>query len=129
MNLPPHGRPPAAAVDVLAFVLFFAAAGWGVYELFLPHPSWTLPVPLTLRSSREPPDPRVLQARVRQTPPVAAQAEWRPAQLSSRWRWIVLHHSATEAGSAARFDENHQHKRGMENGLGYHFVIRYGLCS
>ncbi|MBI3097986.1 MAG: N-acetylmuramoyl-L-alanine amidase [Planctomycetes bacterium] len=40
------------------------------------------------------------------------------------WRHIVLHHSATEDGSAAKFDAEHK-KRGWD-GLGYHFVIGNG---
>ncbi|HHT9135977.1 MAG TPA: peptidoglycan recognition protein family protein [Candidatus Wunengus sp. YC60] len=45
------------------------------------------------------------------------------------WRYIVIHHSATESGSAAEFDRYHREKRGWENGLGYHFVIGNGNGS
>ena len=41
------------------------------------------------------------------------------------WRNIVIHHSATPSGSAEAFDKYHR-KRGMENGLAYHFVIGNG---
>ncbi len=41
------------------------------------------------------------------------------------WRYIVIHHSATDSGSAAVFDANHR-ARGMANGLAYHFVIENG---
>lgn len=40
------------------------------------------------------------------------------------WRYIIIHHSATEAGSAAAFDRFH-HARGW-GGLAYHFVIDNG---
>ena len=40
------------------------------------------------------------------------------------WRYIVIHHSASEAGSAATFDAWHR-KRGWDE-LGYHFVIDNG---
>jgi N-acetyl-anhydromuramyl-L-alanine amidase AmpD len=40
------------------------------------------------------------------------------------WRYIVIHHSATETGNASEFDAMHR-KRGWE-GLGYHFVIDNG---
>lgn len=42
-----------------------------------------------------------------------------------QWEFIVIHHSATDSGSAARFDEAHR-ARGMINGLAYHFVIDNG---
>ena len=41
------------------------------------------------------------------------------------WRHIVIHHSATDAGSAAAFDRYHRDVRGWQ-GLGYHFVIGNG---
>jgi LysM repeat protein len=46
----------------------------------------------------------------------------------SRWRYIVIHHSAIEAGNARAYDSNHR-RRGMENGLAYHFVIGNGRDS
>ncbi|KXU38222.1 hypothetical protein AXK11_00795 [Cephaloticoccus primus] len=42
-----------------------------------------------------------------------------------RWRHIVLHHSGIERGSAKTYDAEHR-RRGMENGLAYHFVIGNG---
>ncbi len=44
------------------------------------------------------------------------------------WKYICIHHSATKQGSAARFDIHHR-KRGMENGLAYHFVIGNGTLT
>lgn len=44
---------------------------------------------------------------------------------ATRWRYIVIHHSATEVGNAELFDKGHR-KRGFWNGLGYHFVIDNG---
>ncbi|MGC9452616.1 MAG: LysM peptidoglycan-binding domain-containing protein [Oceanipulchritudo sp.] len=45
-----------------------------------------------------------------------------------RWTWIVGHHSATKYGNARIYDRNHR-RRGMENGLAYHFVIGNGIDS
>lgn len=42
-----------------------------------------------------------------------------------RWRYIVIHHSATKEGTARSMDLYHRRK-GMENGLAYHFVIGNG---
>lgn len=56
--------------------------------------------------------------------PSSPQAGWEPANPSSRWKCIVIHHSASDEGGAERFDEWHK-DRGWE-GLGYHFVIGNG---
>jgi hypothetical protein len=53
------------------------------------------------------------------------EAAWEPAAASRPWRWIVVHHSATDVGSAAAFDLFHRAKRGWDE-LGYHFVIGNG---
>ncbi len=45
-----------------------------------------------------------------------------------RWTYIVGHHSATKYGNAAIYDRNHR-RRGMKNGLAYHFVIGNGINS
>jgi LysM repeat protein len=50
----------------------------------------------------------------------------RPEIKRNRWKYIVIHHSGTANGNAAIFDINHR-KRGMENGLAYHFVIGNGV--
>jgi N-acetylmuramoyl-L-alanine amidase len=44
---------------------------------------------------------------------------------TNRWQLIVIHHSASAAGSAETFDAWHR-RRGMRNGLAYHFVIGNG---
>lgn len=46
----------------------------------------------------------------------------------SRWKFIVAHHSAIAQGNAEIYDRNHR-KRGMQNGLAYHFVIGNGIDS
>jgi LysM repeat protein len=45
-----------------------------------------------------------------------------------RWTHIVIHHSGIEAGNAKSYDGAHR-RRGMENGLAYHFVIGNGRDS
>ena len=49
---------------------------------------------------------------------------WVPPVKSDRWECIVIHHSATDFGGAARFDKGHKAKGWDE--LGYHFVIGNG---
>lgn len=43
---------------------------------------------------------------------------------STRWKYIIVHHSATDIGSSAMFDKAHKNK-GWE-GVGYDFVIDNG---
>lgn len=54
---------------------------------------------------------------------------WYPAgrPISPRWNSIVIHHSATNVGSAGIFDRAHRDKGWDE--LGYHFVIGNGTSS
>ncbi len=47
---------------------------------------------------------------------------------STRWRYVVCHHSAIEAGNAEVYGKAHK-RRGMEHGLAYHFVIGNGRDS
>jgi len=51
--------------------------------------------------------------------------EWIPSGREQRWRHIVIHHSATDQGSAACFDRFHREMKGFEE-MGYHFVITNG---
>lgn len=43
-----------------------------------------------------------------------------------RWKYIIIHHSAIDKGSAYSIDRYHREDRGWRNGLGYHFVIGNG---
>lgn len=52
----------------------------------------------------------------------------RPRVVATKWKHIIAHHSATHEGDARSFDETHR-RRGMENGLAYHFVIGNGTHS
>ncbi|MBN1522279.1 MAG: N-acetylmuramoyl-L-alanine amidase [Candidatus Aureabacteria bacterium] len=47
---------------------------------------------------------------------------------SSRWRYIVIHHSGTRIGNLQIFDNYHR-RRGMKNGAAYHFVIGNGTAD
>lgn len=48
---------------------------------------------------------------------------------AAKWKYIVIHHSATPSGSASSFDHYHREKKGWDRGLGYHFVIGNGNGS
>lgn len=43
---------------------------------------------------------------------------------SKKWKYIIIHHSATDEGNALDFDRSHSSKGWL--GLGYHFVIDNG---
>ena len=47
-----------------------------------------------------------------------------PLFPSRKWQYIIIHHTATDEGSALLLDESHRN-RGW-NGLGYHFLINNG---
>lgn len=70
------------------------------------------------------PSPQLSQAQ-RNFPGVPR--EWIPYASPRPWRFIVIHHSATDSGSAAQFDRAHRDKGWDE--LGYHFVIGNGRGS
>ncbi|WPJ93980.1 LysM peptidoglycan-binding domain-containing protein [Coraliomargarita algicola] len=60
-----------------------------------------------------------------------AQVKAETAKIHVRtqnWKRIVAHHSAIKYGNAAIYDRAHR-KRGMKNGLAYHFVIGNGIDS
>lgn len=77
------------------------------------------------------------------TPPLETRALWSPdfpvdrlpqsdrvdgkldVPLQRDWRYIVIHHSATERGNEATFDRVHRQERGWK-GVGYDFVIGNG---
>ncbi len=46
-----------------------------------------------------------------------------------RWKYVVVHNSATERGNAKVFDYYHRQVRGLTDGLAYHFVIGNGSYS
>lgn len=76
-----------------------------------------------------PPSPpeRARPALYSDQPSAAEVRAWSVAKRSDRWRYIVIHHSATPSGNASQFDAAHK-KRGWD-GLGYDFVIGNGTGS
>ena len=48
-----------------------------------------------------------------------------PLFRSTKWRYIVIHHSVTDDGDATSLDKIHR-RRGFDRGLGYDFVIDNG---
>jgi len=48
-----------------------------------------------------------------------------PLYRSNKWKFIIIHHSATDEGNSLCFNLAH-YSRGFRKGLGYHFVINNG---
>ncbi len=85
-------------------------------------PNAGLPPPLGARPPRTPRRAPTV-AKPTNAPTTRELRAWR-VPLKRRWRYIVVHHSATAAGSAASFDTAHKKRRW--DGLGYDFVIGNG---
>ncbi len=47
---------------------------------------------------------------------------------SKKWKYIIIHHSATDIGSALSIHHGHE-RRGFIEGLGYHFLIDNGTLG
>ncbi len=76
------------------------------------------------RNRLEDPDRLTIGQKV-SIPNAAPIAPVVPLYPSKKWKYIVIHHSATDEGNALCFNEGHK-KRGFYRGLGYHFVIDNG---
>ncbi len=48
---------------------------------------------------------------------------------SNKWKYIIIHHSASDEGNALSFHKSHIYYRGFSKGLGYHFVIDNGTSG
>lgn len=83
-----------------------------------------LPSPVHTGGRLTPLQTLVPQPAFRSAPPVAVHNPWKPDALPRDWRYIVLHHTASSAGSIESVHEAHI-GRGWD-GIGYHFLIGNG---
>jgi hypothetical protein len=82
---------------------------------------------LEIRAGRgSPPVAERAPSRAASAPPIL-RAAWRPSAPSRPWKYIVIHHMASERGCADAIHRIHQ-SQGFD-GLGYHFVIGNGSQS
>lgn len=62
--------------------------------------------------------------------PFADHPGWRPPVPLHNWKYIVLHHTASNSGSVDTIHESHLQRKDSEGnswrGIGYHFVIGNG---
>jgi N-acetyl-anhydromuramyl-L-alanine amidase AmpD len=70
---------------------------------------------------------RPRQAVARSQGSVSEGGLWTPPGAERGWQYVILHHSATDHGSASTFDRMHR-AHGWDE-LGYHFVIGNGTES
>ena len=91
-------------------------------EVFVYKP---LPAAKPAPVRNEPPPTLEIPRKPVEPPLPAHDAAWEPQATERPWRWIVIHHSATDSGSAAAFDAFHRNGRHWDE-LGYHFVIGNG---
>ena len=79
--------------------------------------------------TRAEPPARTSSSPARRLPPGVLE-KWAPQAEPRAWKYIVLHHSATESGSVASIDAAHKQRidaAGLPwRGVGYHFVIGNG---
>ncbi len=127
------GRLPVCLV--FSAMSLLAAAGCqpeqATMMLEAPPPPTFNPPAIAQAPTPPPPPPKPAPAPKPAPSPhagLAAQADappsWVPWAKPRPWKWIVIHHSATAAGGAARFDKMHRAKGWDE--LGYDFVIGNG---
>lgn len=60
---------------------------------------------------------------------VSRGAESARFKKNCRWKYIVIHHSATRKGNADIMNRYHKNRRHMRNGLAYHFVVNNGTAG
>lgn len=73
--------------------------------------------------------PRRIRGRWAYLTPEVRQAIDSVQIKRNRWKYIVIHNSATRQGNARIFENYHRNVRRMRNGLAYHFVIGNGTSS
>lgn len=92
-----------------------------------PSASITRPTP------QQPPPPVLTlpqPAVVPLTPPITEDNPWIPEATARNWKYIVLHHTATNSGDVESIHESHLKNKDKNGnpwlGIGYHFVIGNG---
>lgn len=94
----------------------------------IPHPM-AQPLPDTNRTPATLPPSTPLTVPPRETVPPVVQT-WKPETAPRDWKYIVLHHTATDSGDVESIHEAHLKNKDKSGkawlGIGYHFVIGNG---
>lgn len=123
-------RVGAICASVFSGMVAFATIGcWAARPGAVATPEFT-----SVRTRLEAADALRADARLAQLPADAesnnASGQWLPSASPRPWRYIVLHHSGTSAGSVESIDAEHRRRTDDEGrpwlGIGYHFVVGNG---
>lgn len=115
---------------ILALLLMSGIGCSGCYQPAVVPPTASIPHPMV-----QPPEPAtppvapLLTVPPRETVPQMTRA-WKPDAAPRDWKYIVLHHTATESGDVESIHEAHLKNKDKSGkpwlGIGYHFVIGNG---
>ena len=96
----------------------------------------TVPPPVSINRPQLPPviEPPTFPAphepEVSPVTPIAKDNPWKPETAARDWKYIVLHHTASEQGDVESIHESHLQNKDKNGkpwlGIGYHFVIGNG---
>lgn len=110
------------------------ATSTGIFASGCPHPGTVPPRSFPQHPAVAP--PRGLQPRPLQPAPPGRPRQnqtrnpWQPDAEPRDWRYIVLHHTATNRGSVESIHATHRKRKDSNGkkwlGIGYHFVIGNG---
>lgn len=113
-----------------AWMLWFIAISWlsvgGCQRpvVYSPEPSWNRTQRFTI------PEPAEISPPLLVIPDVPFGNPWKPSVAARDWKHIVIHHTASEAGSVATIHAEHLNRKDKNGnywkGIGYHFLIGNG---
>ena len=116
-TLPPHSMVPAARHDIVHIV----APGETLWRL---GKMYDVPIKDIMSVNKLKERERLEKGQRLLVPHAAPIVPVISLYPSRRWKYIIIHHSATDEGSSLSFDSYHL-KKGWE-GVGYHFIINNG---
>ncbi len=94
----------------------------------IPHPM-VQPLPEPMKTPSSPPSSIPLTVPPRETAPPVVHT-WKPEVAARDWKYVVLHHTATDSGNVESIHEAHLKNKDKSGkpwlGIGYHFVIGNG---
>jgi hypothetical protein len=114
--------------SLTTFLMAELVIGGCINSPVLPPPTASIPAPPGADFARTPvrvPAPAIVAGA-----PRPGTNPWRPAVAARDWKYIVIHHTATTAGSVESINAAHLRNKDKNGnpwlGIGYHFVIGNG---
>ena len=123
-------------VGLLASLLVFGIGCSGCYQPTVVPPTTSIappirqvPAPAIVTQPIEPISPPIAQP-IEPVEPIGPSNPWKPDAEMREWKFIVLHHTASNTGSVETIHEEHLRRKDKKGnhwlGIGYHFVIGNG---